>query len=410
VKILIVDDAPEKVGEVKKLLPVVNTNQLHLDVASNGLEARQHLTQTQYDLLILDIKLPLRSNDKADKRGGMSLLSEITLSNRFLRPTHVVALTGFDDLRREFESKFNNGQWTIETYDPADLGWRERLKAKVEYIRRTLAQSGQSYETDVCIVTALPSPELDAVRSLPLEWSAPDALDPVTFLYRASLNLENREFSIVASACPRMGMTAAATLTQKLVQQLRPRLLVMTGICAGVPDSCGIGDVILGDPCWDWQMGKYLRDAFEMSPDQISCPLEISQRFNLLREDRPALIAMSEGYPGEKPDRIPAIFPAPIASGSAVLADNATAEVIRKQHRKVVGVDMEMYGVYSAARDSSAPRPMTFGLKGVCDFADHLKNDKYQKFASYMSAQVLYLFLREYLCQLIPAPGLVEAT
>jgi nucleoside phosphorylase len=402
-----VDDAPEKVSEVSKLLMSGNTNQVQLDVASNGLEARQHLTQTQYDLLILDIKLPLRSKEEADKRGGMSLLTEIIMSGRFLRPTHVVALTGFDDLRKEFESKFNNGQWTIETYVPADLGWRERLKAKVEYIQRTLAQSGQNYETDVCIVTALPSPELDAVRSLSLNWSAAEALDPVTFLYRSQLALENRKFSVVATACPRMGMTNAATLSQKLVQQLRPRLLIMTGICAGVPKSCGMGDVIVGDPCWDWQMGKYLRDTFEVNPDQISCPPEVSQRFNLLREDQKALIGFWQKYQSEKPDRVPAILVAPIASGSAVLADDATVEAIQKQHRKVVGVDMEMYGVYSAARDSSAPRPLTFGLKGVCDFADHLKNDKYQKFASYMSAQVLHLFLERYLCELIPAPGLV---
>jgi hypothetical protein len=56
--------------------------------------------------------------------------------------------------------------------------------------------------------------------------------------------------------------------------------------------------------------------------------------------------------------------------------------------------------MYSAARDSGPPRPAAFGLKSVCDFADHLKNDKYQKYAAYTSAQVLAEFVRRYGVQL----------
>lgn len=56
-----------------------------------------------------------------------------------------------------------------------------------------------------------------------------------------------------------------------------------------------------------------------------------------------------------------------------MLADQDTAEIIRKQHRKLLGVDMELYGVASAARDAGLPKHLAFGLKSVCDFADHLQ-------------------------------------
>jgi hypothetical protein len=46
-------------------------------------------------------------------------------------------------------------------------------------------------------------------------------------------------------------------------------------------------------------------------------------------------------------------------------------------------------------------KPIVFGLKSVCDFADHLKNDKYQKYCSYMSAQVLRVFMERYAHELI---------
>ena len=393
-KILIVDDSAVKISEVKSLLDSVGANgHCNVDVANCGLRARELLSRIQYDLLILDIKLPLREGDEPDRKGGMNLLTEITLGERFLRPTHVVALTGFEDLRKEFESKYNNGQWTIETYDPADLGWRERLRAKAVYIYKSLRQAGADYGVDLCVIVALTSPELDAIRSLPWHWGQAEALDPVSFFYRGKFLSGEKEFSVVASAASRMGMVSSATLTQKLIHHHRPRILAMTGICAGIKGACELGDILVADPCWDWQMGKYAQEAFEIAPDQISAPLEITQRLNLLKEERKLFIDLSEAFKSEKPDRIPQLLVGPTASGSAVLADEATVDLIKKQHRKSLGVDMEMYGVYSSSRDSGAPRPMTIGLKAVCDFADHLKNDKYQKFAAYMSAQVLRVFV-----------------
>jgi len=404
-KILIVDDVPEKVSEVKKLLQsVVERADDHIVVADSGLEAREHLARTQYDLLVLDIKLPLRSGDEPDRRGGIALLTEITLSDRFVRPTHVVALTGFADLRKEFEAKFNNGQWTVETYDPSDVGWRERLKAKAIYIQKTLQQTGHKYQTDLCVLVALNAPELDAIRSLQWNWSEAEMLDSVSFLYRGQYTCEGATFSVVAAAAPRIGMVAASTLTQKIVYQLRPRVLAMTGICAGVRDACNLGDILLADPCWDWQMGKYLKETFEIAPDQLQVPLEISQRMSLLRQDRQLLIDLSEAYKAEKPNHIPCVLIGAVASGSAVLADETTVETIKGQHRNLLGVDMELYGVYSAVRDSCAPRPLVFGLKGVCDFADHLKNDKYQKYAAYMSAQILRHFMERYSISLFAEP------
>jgi nucleoside phosphorylase len=331
----------------------------------------------------------------------MNLLSEIAISNRFYSPSHVVALTGFEDLRKEFETKFNNGYWTIDSYDSADLGWRERLKARASYILKSSQASKASYKTDLCIVTALESPELNAIRSLPWSWSAAQAFDDVSFYYQGEYVSNGERFSASAAAIPRMGMVAAATFALKIVVNLRPRMLVMAGICAGVRGSCDIGDVIVADPSWDWQMGKYVQDAFEMAPDQIGSPLEVTQRFTILRQDRQLMFTTAEQFQGERPTNVPNLLIGPIASGSSVLADERTAEAIKSQHRKLLGVEMELYGVYSAARDSSGPRPLTFGVKAVCDFADHLKNDKFQRYAAHMSARIVGAFAERYSHQVI---------
>jgi nucleoside phosphorylase len=61
-------------------------------------------------------------------------------------------------------------------------------------------------------------------------FGAAESLDQVSFLYRGQFCANGRDFSVTAAAAPRMGMVAAATLTQKMIQRVRPRLIAMTGI------------------------------------------------------------------------------------------------------------------------------------------------------------------------------------
>ncbi len=59
---------------------------------------------------------------------------------------------------------------------------------------------------------------------------------------------------------------------------------------------------------------------------------------------------------------------------------------IGAQHRKMAGLDMEMYGVYKAAELSSG-NPLFFGAKTVVDLADSAKGDTYHEYGSILSAR-----------------------
>jgi nucleoside phosphorylase len=52
-------------------------------------------------------------------------------------------------------------------------------------------------------------------------------------------------------------------------------------------------------------------------------------------------------------------------------------------------VDMEVYGLYYAMKNSLHPQPKVFALKSVCDFADHEESDDFQHYAAYTSIQIL---------------------
>lgn len=54
-------------------------------------------------------------------------------------------------------------------------------------------------------------------------------------------------------------------------------------------------------------------------------------------------------------------------------------------------------GVFAAVEESLLPQPEAFSLKSVCDFADDEKDDRFQAYAAYTSANALRLFVEKYL-------------
>ena len=397
IRVLLADDDREKTSRIVSVLESAGIPRAQIDVVQTSNHAREKLTTFQYDLLILDVALPKRAEDRPDRQGGIELLEEILDRDVFLRPQHVLGLTAYEDLKGAFDRRFSAQNWLLDRYGPADVGWAERLKAHTQYILKADAQSAPlAAGSDIAIVTALDHPELTAVRKLNWNWKTPEMVGGVTYAYSGELESKGKSLSVVAAAAPSMGMVSAALLTARIIEAFRPRMLIMAGICAGVPDDCAIGDVLLADPTWDWQMGKYFQAKFQQAPEQIDVPVEVAQSFVQLSHDRSRLFEIHDGFLGEKPRSPPALLSGPVASGSSVLADEKIFSEIKQQHRKLLGIDMELYGVYAASKHAATPRPITFGMKSVCDFGDGLKNNKYQPYAAYISANVIAAFCEKF--------------
>ena len=90
----------------------------------------------------------------------------------------------------------------------------------------------------------------------------------------------------------------------------------------------------------------------------------------------------------------------PSVSGSAVLADTTIVEAVKNQHGALISLEMEAYGVLSAATLAARPRPIAFSCKSVCDFADEKKDDRWQSYASFTSARSISQFFERYMIEL----------
>lgn len=85
------------------------------------------------------------------------------------------------------------------------------------------------------------------------------------------------------------------------------------------------------------------------------------------------------------------IHVAPIATGSSVKEDDQLFAKLSVSMRKVLGVEMEASGLAALAEAHRIPAIIA---KGVSDFGDKFKDDRYRKFAARASAEALISLLR----------------
>lgn len=401
-KILIVDDNVQRFGKaIAHLTAAGICRREDIDVETNGMAARQALARQFYDLLILDVLLPQRAEDDPDPKSAVAILTEIAETSRLKKPRHIIGLTAYEEAEREVARDFEQRAWVlIRTSEDSD-SWLETIESAARYIEEHEGQAADpSFDVDVVVITALRS-EMDAVKRLPWEWSADQALDDSQFYARGRFEANGRQRTVIAAVASRMGMVATCVLASKLISRFRPRLVVMPGICAGVRDKTNLGDVLCADTAWDYQSGKHVFTAnaiptFLMDPNFIPVDAAVVARCDQLAQDDALSVEIWRGWE-PKAHAPPKLICGPVASGSAVIADRRVTESVQSQQRKLVGIEMELYGLYVAAQQAARPRPVVLGLKGVCDFADEEKSDGAQAYAAYVSANYLRQFCERYI-------------
>ena len=404
-KILIVDDSNEKAEKIVAcIVDGAGISRDAIDVAFTVNDAKAKLRDTVYDLMILDIVVPLRGGERAQSEHSMALHIELRDRETLKKPRQIIGLTAYEEGYVALEPVFAQQSWAIIRYKSESNEWREQILRSVVYLERAKSeQSNQKYETDVVIISALETPEHDAIRRNGWAWSAPEPLDDTTFYQKATFSSGSGQFTAAASYCQKFGMVSAALLSAKMIQALRPRYVAMPGICAGVKGKCNYGDVIIAEPCWNWQTGKHLvKDGtkqFAIQPEQLTIPASIRSKWDQLRLDKQVWQKMKDEWRDPPETDLKARI-GPSVSGSAVLADAEIVESIKQQHRGLIAVEMEAFGVFSATQLASRPRPTAFTCKSVCDFADEQKDDRWQAYAAYTSASALTVFLERYMTDL----------
>ena len=127
----------------------------------------------------------------------------------------------------------------------------------------------------------------------------------------------------------------------------------MTGICAGIKEQCELGDIVFASSAWDWQSGKSTVEdgvsKFLIEPHQIQVSSFVTARIMELRNNDSLFAEIRQKWPSDKPNTPLKLRVGPVVSGSSVFANTDQVEQVVEQHRKLAGIDMEIYGVYASA-------------------------------------------------------------
>jgi nucleoside phosphorylase/CheY-like chemotaxis protein len=398
VKILIVDDENSRVREICAEIDIDGVN---IDLATTKIDGIRRMTETQYDLVIIDIMLPADAKTvMPSKKGGIELIHQIEATRRIMKPLNIIGLTAGTDVYESFKSFFESKMIPLFLWTNSNADCKTALKNKIEYLIKIDKQKTNHIKADIAIVTAV-EVEFLAAKALYDNWQTVEFPNDSTIYQYTIANINDSPKTIVLAMLPEMGMTAASCFTTKILQLFHPNQVYMIGICGGIKGEVELTDLIVASSTWDYGSGKIkpkLTDntyyELEPSPNQIGINASIGSEIRTYKDEIISQVIFEWNSLHPEATISPKVYLSPMPSGSAVICDEAVfSELIRPQHRKCVGLDMETYGVYFASSYCLKETVDFLSIKSVSDFANIEKNDDYHSTCCFISSRFLKKFL-----------------
>lgn len=294
--------------------------------------------------------------------------------------------------------------------------WKLTMKGLDQFrslsgLELTAPSDSSAFETDVAFICALEHPEFSALMEATggtSNWTVAGE-KRFSHVYR-ECNIETnsrRSLRLVGTVATSMGLTAAAIATTQLIMQFHPRIVVMVGIAAGTKsENKEFGDILVADPSVDYNSGKVAMEGGvrDFLPDPYPIGLNARLRSLVQRYRAPTSLFndIRKKWPGKLPPRENRLHVGPLGAADQVIDDETRIVEIQKNWRKLIGVEMETYGVYRACHEAPDPIPRFVSFKSVCDFAA-LKSDSWQDYASFTAAQFAIEFIKREWDQLWPS-------
>lgn len=379
-KVLILEDNNEKAvaieEAIKSVQPAIDTHRVDYFIDFFKCVIKDH-----YDLIVVDLLVPRYDKENEPENITSDIIETVRDVDCVNFRTPVIAITQFLAAAEDNFEELNHKDIYVVTYNALDDRWKQTLQGRV----RACIEC-QSY--DFIIICALPK-ETSGFSQ------AGFPVGSFTSLHGMECrDLKLGTLSGLIITLPRMGLVNCAITTSRAIDIFKPKLVAMSGICAGVKGEVKIYDVVIPDSCQQHDFGKWGVDDFQSESYTVQISNETKLIVKQLADDQQFNKRITDSI---KPKRsqIPEcddhfcfrMFTAHSSSGSAVIADEKIVALIREQHRKTKTFEMESYAVYEAARLSPLS-PIFFSVKAVVDNGDEHKGDEYHEVACILAASV----------------------
>ena len=424
-RILVVENSPEK---YKRVTTVLAAKLAQIDcqftLADNYNRAFKLLQSSLFDLVLLDLLIPLASGSVSTENSRA--LIEMMMAGDLIPAPHIIGLTEYHEAAREERRYFAANMFSLEMFSWTSTAWADRLAGKINYLFKSKAASINyslnNFESDLLIMVARYENEFKPIAKHMI-WEAPPVQHnhyfPTHHCVSGRLMIDPEISLKTTCLCiGEMGGTVAAAVTSEAINLFRPQLVIMLGMCCGFTDPRSsspalFGDVIFARESASWDEGKYVeleksgshlfrnravvRTADDRIGSAVSSCVEASQDLLLPSCEKYWNSRNVKNLRSKFSDEMrlsPDFKIGMIVSGSSVIADPEKIDEIITRHPTALGLDMEVFGVFTAVQNSIGNRPSVFAIKGVADFGTGKKHDYIQGIASTLSFYSLVAILR----------------
>lgn len=412
IKVLVMDDTPEKLEKIKSVLKercLLKEENITTAESING--GRRLLSENIYDLLILDLVMPVADGEEVREEGqSETFINEMSRIGRLNKPIYIIALTQYEEKIEELRATYAKKLWKLIHYDLKETDWEDILQDAVDSIIITKNQLVEAIKKDtiydIGILCALDEEFEQMKKAISTNWLHLTEANAPFELYSTQVRTEyGHTIRIVGCCCNAAGMQSTSVVASYLYSRFSVPLVIMTGFCAGFKvDGVNYGDLFIAESEYDYGSGKLVKkenaeQKVKPEPRQIPCSYSLLGKLRsfISEEDMKSKLYAELKRVNLLMDEmnVPEIHVSPGACGSYVVGDETFMnKLLEDSNRKLRGLDMEGYGLYMTGHMLNREFVL---IKGIADYADGSKDDKFHKTCSYASAWFVAQYVKKVL-------------
>lgn len=141
IKILVVDDLQSKRERiVKTILDNHDILKKNIVEAKCVNEAKKILYQEYFDLMILDLVLPVEDEGESSAKNATGFLNNIEINPSIHPPIHIVGISGYKDQVEEHHQDFSKKLWNLIDYEENSSTWEDQLQSIIFHLVKVRQQ------------------------------------------------------------------------------------------------------------------------------------------------------------------------------------------------------------------------------------------------------------------------------
>ncbi|PKG85104.1 hypothetical protein CXF85_05725 [Colwellia sp. 75C3] len=147
--ILIVEDNDDKADMALSVALECGIDKNQVKRVISVSDALEEMMLIQYDIVVLDMNLPIRNKGKSKPDSGITILNEIENDNLQV-PKSIIGVTAYNELKDQYSAKFKSFDFNLYSSASSD-DWELALEGKINWLKRSNKSSKRTSGKKVII-------------------------------------------------------------------------------------------------------------------------------------------------------------------------------------------------------------------------------------------------------------------